>query len=783
MSSQASANPFFAPTQISGCQLWLDAADTNSLVSSGSNVSLWRDKSGSNNNATQNNLANQPTRGTQLNGLNVLNFTGSQPFFSLPTLTYTNITVFTIFRNTTLRAYCSPLFLGPFFFFFTDGAGGNVYGTGRLGVNGEGVVTQAAAGITTQNYLLYSLNLTVAATDIVNFYINGSNLANFNGAASGGRSYYQVGSTDAVGATTGFTAEIIVYNGVLNNIQRQQVEGYLAWKWGLQANLPLTHPYKNSPIPPLLNPPRTLPLALQNTTVVGWSPRLIPGLTVWLDAADTSTLSLTGTTVNSWTSKASSLIANSVGGGAIVYSNFNNFPGLYFNGTNTRMNTTTIPSYGSLGTTWLTASINLTPVVENSTPVDASVVFATLSGTAPEKSIRYNFPPQFIIYTFNNGQIRGGRSNNDNGIRGFIDSGPSMYAFVNGVDITLTQLSATYQEGINQSFQLGQWNTGWLLGYIQEVLVYNTALSIPQYQLAEGYLAWKWGFQGSLASNHPYRRFPPISPTNAFPPRSIATATVWQPTQIPTCAVWLDSYRVDGVRMPTNNTTVSTWVNLVSGGSNFTQATVSRQPTFVANSINSSQPSLFFNSSNTAASIQFLFAGPNVQTTRDISFFYVAQYINVGGDQTQVDQRKDINAVPLRTIKASQNQIRDPAGNLYTLNFTSTPLVPTIRSYRDTLNTINGYYNGTLVTNSSGTYNQQVADNYGILIGCHFDAMNNNTIASLTFSKYYMAEYIMYNRYLTLSEQQQVEGYLAWKWGLQGSLPTNHPWKRWPPPP
>ena len=137
----------------------------------------------------------------------------------------------------------------------------------------------------------------------------------------------------------------------------------------------------------------------------------------------------------------------------------------------------------------------------------------------------------------------------------------------------------------------------------------------------------------------------------------------------------------------------------------------------------------------------------------------------------------------MRTIKASQNQIRDSAGNLYTLNFTSTPLVPTIRSYRDTLNTINGYYNGTLVTNSSATYNQQVADNYGILIGCHFDAMNNNTIASLTFSKYYMAEYIMYNRYLTLSEQQQVEGYLAWKWGLQSSLPNNHPYKLFPPSP
>ena len=27
---------------------------------------------------------------------------------------------------------------------------------------------------------------------------------------------------------------------------RQQLEGYLAWKWGLEANLPVDHPYKNA---------------------------------------------------------------------------------------------------------------------------------------------------------------------------------------------------------------------------------------------------------------------------------------------------------------------------------------------------------------------------------------------------------------------------------------------------------------------------------------------------------------------------------------------------------
>jgi hypothetical protein len=41
----------------------------------------------------------------------------------------------------------------------------------------------------------------------------------------------------------GDIAEILVYQGDLSTNQRQQIEGYLAWKWGLQSNLPANHPY------------------------------------------------------------------------------------------------------------------------------------------------------------------------------------------------------------------------------------------------------------------------------------------------------------------------------------------------------------------------------------------------------------------------------------------------------------------------------------------------------------------------------------------------------------
>jgi hypothetical protein len=41
-------------------------------------------------------------------------------------------------------------------------------------------------------------------------------------------------------------------------------------------------------------------------------------------------------------------------------------------------------------------------------------------------------------------------------------------------------------------------------GYLHEVLIFNSALSVANRQIVEGYLAWKWGLQASLVAGHPY---------------------------------------------------------------------------------------------------------------------------------------------------------------------------------------------------------------------------------------------------------------------------------------
>ena len=53
-----------------------------------------------------------------------------------------------------------------------------------------------------------------------------------------------VGRSDlASEAINSYIYEIVYYQRVLTTTERQQAEGYLAAKWGLQSSLPSTHPF------------------------------------------------------------------------------------------------------------------------------------------------------------------------------------------------------------------------------------------------------------------------------------------------------------------------------------------------------------------------------------------------------------------------------------------------------------------------------------------------------------------------------------------------------------
>jgi hypothetical protein len=69
--------------------------------------------------------------------------------------------------------------------------------------------------------------------------------ASLGGVASNALS--TIGSLQGLFFLNGFISEMVVTNGVLSTTDRQRLEGYLAHKWGLEANLPAGHPFKSLP--------------------------------------------------------------------------------------------------------------------------------------------------------------------------------------------------------------------------------------------------------------------------------------------------------------------------------------------------------------------------------------------------------------------------------------------------------------------------------------------------------------------------------------------------------
>jgi hypothetical protein len=81
-------------------------------------------------------------------------------------------------------------------------------------------------------------------------YFNGSAMVTKAGTTAAAQGI-QIGGFGDVYNWSGFLHEFLLVSQQLQPLQRQQLEGYLAWKWNLSSQLPTGHLYKNaSPIQP-----------------------------------------------------------------------------------------------------------------------------------------------------------------------------------------------------------------------------------------------------------------------------------------------------------------------------------------------------------------------------------------------------------------------------------------------------------------------------------------------------------------------------------------------------
>ncbi len=241
---------YFSPSSLTGCVLWLDGSSLG--LANGATVSTWRSL-GPVAYTTTSTTGRFPTYATNVkNGLGCVQYaTGQTTVLSNFVLAQT-MSIFQV-SYPIGQAFHPFLEHGPDEnanpgFYFYSGGGNNFAinsGTGQVAVNTGNV------GVTNTWLIQEGLNKDPNATNTMAYYSNATLVASGgvqNGTTTVTNTLFLNGrnNTNTV-SYPGYVAELIIFSNALNNFGRQQVEGYLAWKWGLVSLLPSTHPYKNSP--------------------------------------------------------------------------------------------------------------------------------------------------------------------------------------------------------------------------------------------------------------------------------------------------------------------------------------------------------------------------------------------------------------------------------------------------------------------------------------------------------------------------------------------------------
>ena len=241
--------PTYTPNLVPGLALWLDAADASTFTLSGANnsVSAWRDKSGNGRHSVS-------TTGTVQLQAGSFNAKPSV-YFNYGTLgsaanvfsgiaSNATVSAFMVARHPFNAAQTVPRFLlvgNTRVIMAGEGAGLNVMRT----ITGAWEPSAAVAvGTTNTPYMIYARQAPTLNTITVNATSTGqeSNPARY----SGYNGSWLMGIPNSTNAELNANiAEVVLYVGDISTLQRQKIEGYLAHKWGLAANLPSAHPYKS----------------------------------------------------------------------------------------------------------------------------------------------------------------------------------------------------------------------------------------------------------------------------------------------------------------------------------------------------------------------------------------------------------------------------------------------------------------------------------------------------------------------------------------------------------
>jgi len=247
------------PSGLPAASLWFDPSDTNNITLNGSYIAAFTDKTLNNNNGFATSNGSTPNSSlilyniAPINGLGTARINNSgatKQLFKVNTYNYND----TYISYAIVVNYRS----GSSGFVATDTPG--LFGRG-IGV--DGTVSPAKAQTISYNAFTTwnsSPNITISAntpTIIIVSISAGNWIYSLNGTQYTLPLVQAKTPDNTLGLNIGCwnplnaagiifdCGELLVYTSFLSTSEIEKVEGYLATKWGLLANLPSNHPYKN----------------------------------------------------------------------------------------------------------------------------------------------------------------------------------------------------------------------------------------------------------------------------------------------------------------------------------------------------------------------------------------------------------------------------------------------------------------------------------------------------------------------------------------------------------
>ena len=227
----------WTPHDLGDLKLYLDALEADSIISSGGKVSQWSDLSGLDRHVTQGSAANQPTLrsgyldflpDTKMGGSDLIDLSQGVTMLCIHAfdLLADNANVVQIGTNNALR---------------TASGLGKHRQTRAGSANSNNGVTASLSDVNIRSVMIDNISAGLADYELF-----------FNGATDGsGRDVLNMTTADSINlmystnvATHRYYCVIIA--GPLVQADVDKLHGWAAWRFGLEAKLPIGHPYKGA---------------------------------------------------------------------------------------------------------------------------------------------------------------------------------------------------------------------------------------------------------------------------------------------------------------------------------------------------------------------------------------------------------------------------------------------------------------------------------------------------------------------------------------------------------